>query len=280
MTVNKKRMDAILHGLIEKNLDDFTWTASNFDLRTLYKAEDTIDLMVASKLQNATLAVESASPKTQKWMNKNLDLSKAEVVYNWFLKHDIPIKITLMVGFPTESDEDILETIDFAYKLNPHEIQINIVTPWPGTKLYDFSVKNNYRDGEIKKEDLDHRKAMGFINVPWKYEKLNTMVYDANIHINFLNARDLNNPKHHDRLLNKWLKLAEGLQKHAILLICLGYLYKQMKEFRKSDVYYTKANILYMEEQVQTIYGKYLKYEENPIIQDYKSFVSLYLSKK
>jgi len=52
-----------------------------------------------------------------------------------------------MVGAPTETKEEIHETIDFAYKLKDKGtiIQLWIMTPYPGTKAVEL-----YKDNLIK----------------------------------------------------------------------------------------------------------------------------------
>ena len=41
-----------------------------------------------------------------------------------------------MIGAPTETKEDIIETINFAKKINPDYAHITILTPYPGTLIY------------------------------------------------------------------------------------------------------------------------------------------------
>ncbi len=44
-----------------------------------------------------------------------------------------------MIGNPTEVKEDILATINFAKKLNLDFAKFNIITPYPGTELYEMA---------------------------------------------------------------------------------------------------------------------------------------------
>ena len=45
-------------------------------------------------------------------------------------------KSLFMIGFPTETKEDILKTISFAKELNPDIAQFLVTTPYPGTELW------------------------------------------------------------------------------------------------------------------------------------------------
>lgn len=271
MTANKERIKTILRGLIERDYD-LTWQASNFAIKSLSK--EIIELMIESKMTSASLAIESGSPSIQKLVNKNLDLKKAEEVYRWFEQYNIPVHLNFMIGFPMETMDDIQATLDLANKLRSHETQINIVTPWPGTELYKYSLEHNKLDKEIALEDLDHRKAAGFVNVPFDYKMLNRFSYDTNISLNFVNNRDLHDPKNFQRLLQKWKVLESALPKHAILFICIGYLYRTMGKLKEGDTYYRRAADLFNEDDVSRAYGRYLKWSDNSVIKDFSDYVS------
>lgn len=49
-----------------------------------------------------------------------------------------------MVGVPGETPERIRDTMELNRRINPEFINISVFQPFPGTKLYDECVKNNY----------------------------------------------------------------------------------------------------------------------------------------
>lgn len=273
MTINKKRMVQILNGIVERRREDFTWVGSNFDIRTLYNAEDLIKLMGDSKMKSAQLAVESGAPDTQKYIRKNLNLGQVRQVYEWFLALDIPVKLLLMIGFPEETEEDIQKTIDFVYELKPHSTQVNIVTAWPETELHERAIDGNYLNSNLDISDMDHRKPAGFVNVPWNYEKLNRLSYDTTIDINFLNNRDLSDKRYFPRILEKWSHLETELPRHAVIKICLGYLYNHMDKPDIAAEYYRRAYELLQEEDVYEVYGRYLE-RKSPVIEEYNAYTA------
>ncbi len=273
MTINKERMIQILDGIVERRREDFTWVGSNFDIRTLYNAKDLIKLMGASKMKSAQLAVESGAPDTQKYIRKNLNLEKFKQVYEWFLALDIPVKLLLMIGFPEETEEDIQKTIDLAYELKPHSTQVNIVTAWPETELHERATEGHYLDSDIDISDMDHRKATGFVNVAWDYEKLNRLSYDTAIDINFLNNRDLNDKRYFPRILEKWSHLETELPRQAVIKMCLGYLYNHMDKHDIASKYYRRAYKLLKEEDVYKVYGRYLGWKSS-VIEEYNAYAA------
>ena len=66
--------------------------------------------------------------------------------------HELGIKIhgTFILGLPGETKETILETLEFAKKINPHTIQVSLTAPYPGTFLYNQAQQNGwlYHEGQ------------------------------------------------------------------------------------------------------------------------------------
>jgi len=276
MIMDRERINNILQCIIDRDYNGFSWSASAFAIKTL--KEDTVDLMVKSKMTRITLPIEVGTPEMQKKVKKDLDLKKAEEVYKWFDRYEIPIRITVMIGFPMETMEEINATIDFVKRLRPHEAHVNIVTPWPGTELYDYAVKNNKLDSEISLDDLDHHTDVGFVNVEWSYAELKKIRGDMNLFFNFLCNRDLLSPKNHKRLLKKWQSFEFGLPKHAVLFIGLGYLTRLMGDKSESDEYYEKAVDLFRMQTVRDTYIDCLEWDDVPAIQNFKSIMGSTLS--
>ena len=104
---------------------------------------DFVDEELVIKLKKAgcygiSIGVETASPRIMRLIKKNLDLKKVEKTVNLALKHDIQVRGFFMLGFPTETKEDMQQTIDFANSLNLHFAGFSMATPYPGTELYEI----------------------------------------------------------------------------------------------------------------------------------------------
>ena len=54
------------------------------------------------------------------------------------------------MGCPGETEETMKKTIDFALELDPDIALFNIVSPNPGTQMYDWAVKNNYLSTKLQ----------------------------------------------------------------------------------------------------------------------------------
>ena len=62
---------------------------------------------------------------------------------------DISLRANAIIGFPTETWSEVKKTIDFSLKMcdaHPNiSMTFSIYTPYPGTKLYDLTIKNGFR---------------------------------------------------------------------------------------------------------------------------------------
>jgi hopanoid biosynthesis associated radical SAM protein HpnJ len=59
-------------------------------------------------------------------------------------KLGIMVHGTFILGLPGETQETIAKTIAFAKEINPHTIQVSLAAPYPGTRLYEQAVQNNW----------------------------------------------------------------------------------------------------------------------------------------
>jgi len=107
---------------------------------------------------SASFAVETASPRLQKLIRKNLDLEKAREMINYSVELGIITNAFFMLGFPTETREEILSTIRFATRLDLHTAQFFIVTPFRGTDMAKM-FEEKYRDLNVDYTDYDYNKG-------------------------------------------------------------------------------------------------------------------------
>ena len=104
-------------------------------------------------------AIESASPRIQKVIKKNLDLDKARHIIAWTIKQDIVTCGYFMLGFPGETRQEMLQTLRFAKDAGFHIADFFYLIPQPSTEIF----------GELERKNVKLKKIG--INV---YHKLST----------------------------------------------------------------------------------------------------------
>ena len=87
------------------------------------------------------VGVETAVPRLQRLVRKHLDLEKVRRTIEDAVDLGIYTMGFFMLGFPTETREDVLRTIRFARESRLHAAHFHLLTPFRGTDLY-----REYRD--------------------------------------------------------------------------------------------------------------------------------------
>ncbi len=88
-----------------------------------------------------TVAIESGSPRVQKAIKKNVNLSKAQENIAKISKAGINCNGFFMMGFMDETEEEIMQTIDFAVKSELVIASFFILTPFPNTEIYKMALE-------------------------------------------------------------------------------------------------------------------------------------------
>ena len=102
--------------------------------------EELIDKMKEAGCYRVNYAIESGAERLQKQMKKNLKLERAMEIINYTAKKNISIGGFFMLGFQDETEEEMKRTIDFALKSRCHTASFFILTPFPGTEMYQQAI--------------------------------------------------------------------------------------------------------------------------------------------
>ncbi len=103
------------------------------------------------------LGVESGSQEVLDKIKKGLTLEQIEKGVKLVKKHGIQALGGFMFGFPYDSRETVEQTIAFAKRLSPDQVQFSINMSYPGTSLYEYAIENNLLLAKSFKEfDMTH----------------------------------------------------------------------------------------------------------------------------
>ncbi|GBD95284.1 MAG TPA: B12-binding domain-containing radical SAM protein [Nitrospirae bacterium] len=131
---NKKRTKALLRALIDTKIK-FEWSAQ---VRTdIAKDPELLKLMEAAGCFSVYIGFESINPKTLSLYNKGQGLEDIENAIRAVKKHSINIHGMFVLGSDTDDIKTIRNTEKFAKKLDIDSIQFMILTPLPGTPVFE-----------------------------------------------------------------------------------------------------------------------------------------------
>jgi radical SAM superfamily enzyme YgiQ (UPF0313 family) len=116
--------------------------------------EELVRKMAEAGTHHVAIAIESASPRVQKVSRKFLKLHMVNDVVSWMRKYGVNTLGFFMIGFPTETVEEIKMTIRFACKTDLDEALFSIVIPYAGTELSEQILKQGTYDADRDKDHL------------------------------------------------------------------------------------------------------------------------------
>ena len=105
---------------------------------TLAEDPELLRLMRQSGCEGVIIGFESVDPKNQEKLNKvhSLKMTSGEAVHR-FHEEGIPILGAFVFGFDNEDKSIFERTVDFALAERLDGVQLRILTPFPGTRLYE-----------------------------------------------------------------------------------------------------------------------------------------------
>lgn len=139
LTINMERAKKLFSLIIESNLK-ISWTC---DTRVDRIDKELLTLMKKAGCSRIKIGVESGSDRILKMVKKGITTEHVRKGVKLIKEVGIPFTIYLMIGFPTETEEEIKETLRLAKELNPNYFSLSILTPYFGTEMYNDYIKNN-----------------------------------------------------------------------------------------------------------------------------------------
>lgn len=150
----------------------------------LLLSEDTIDVLVASGLDEVWLGVESGSQKILDAMDKGITVNQIYQATTLLKAKGVKVGFFIQFGYLGETSADIRKTIRLVLDLMPDELGVSVSYPLPGTRFYEkvhdeLRMKSNWVDSA----DLDilfhntypapfYRKLHGFLHRLYRAKKL------------------------------------------------------------------------------------------------------------
>jgi len=104
----------------------------------------TLKIMKENGLRLLLVGYESGDDQILLNIKKGLRTDIARRFSDDCRKLGIMVHGTFILGLPGETQETIAKTIAFAKEINPHTIQVSLAAPYPGTRLYEQAVENNW----------------------------------------------------------------------------------------------------------------------------------------
>lgn len=112
-------------------------------LRVDELGRSSVDALADAGMYYCSCPLESGSPRIQKMIEKNLNIRKYLENVEYAASRKIFTLGFVMMGFPTETEEDIKQTIETVCMSKVHAASFWSLVPFPNTKVYDIAMRNN-----------------------------------------------------------------------------------------------------------------------------------------
>jgi len=158
-TISDKHVRLICHEILNRRLK-VKWIVHSrldeLDELLLKLMGESGCILIRVGIESGNKRILNLLKKTKK---KDAWFEKSKTIVRSAQSYGISVAGLFMVGSPTETKEEMLESIEFAKKLALDIIQVSYFTPFPGTKAYDL-----YKDKipNLKTEDLYHYNVPKF----------------------------------------------------------------------------------------------------------------------
>lgn len=219
--VDLERARRIAEGIVEEGLDIF-WEAQGITISSALKMDaDYIGLLQRSGLKKVHFGAESGSDRILELINKKITSDDIRQVNRRFKKFAIVAQYNFMSGFPTETMDDIKNSINLIFELereNPRAIISPICTyaPYPGTELYNDAVKAGLKIGQHLEDWMEYDYGDNIWTSQKKMKFLKAL---------FFTSMFLDKHRGRDMVENPFMKLAISL-------------YRPIAKFRIKNLYF------------------------------------------
>jgi anaerobic magnesium-protoporphyrin IX monomethyl ester cyclase len=133
------RTKAILEGIISRGLHEHVRFSAQ--TRVDRADEEFMRLLKTANFETLELGVETGNPEVLQKIKKGITLEQVENAVALAKANDLKVWCKFILGHPDETHAQIRDTIDFIAKINPHQLSVSIMTPFPGTPIHEMALR-------------------------------------------------------------------------------------------------------------------------------------------
>lgn len=118
--------------------------------------QEGVDALKEAGMYMCAFSLESGSPRIQELTQKHLNIPKFLQNVKMAAAKRVYVVGFCMMGFPTETEEELQQTIDIASASDFHTASFFTVTPFPGTPIYAMvKERNPEKLAHVRYDDMD-----------------------------------------------------------------------------------------------------------------------------
>jgi len=148
--INVERLERISDLLIENELNHVPWIFVN-GIRANLATVETLSKLKQAGLRRTAFGVESGDPDVLLSIDKKIDHDTIRQAFKNAKQVGLETIGFFIIGLPGETEEAMENTIKFACEVDPLIANFSMMTPYPGTKVYEIAK----RQGRLLVDDWE-----------------------------------------------------------------------------------------------------------------------------
>ncbi|MCI0731465.1 MAG: B12-binding domain-containing radical SAM protein, partial [Chloroflexi bacterium] len=145
---HQKRVAAIAEGFLQEGLK-FTWFGTMRADQGRRLDDEVLALCKQSGLRRVMIGLEAGAQETIDWIQKDIKVEDMWLSAEKLVRHQIGAIINVIVGFPGEPPESVVETLRVARELramsSDFELAVFYFKPYPGNPIAERLKAQNYQ---------------------------------------------------------------------------------------------------------------------------------------
>ena len=152
-TLNPQRVIDLCQEICKRGWDVHWWCFSRVD--TIVRNPEMVSLMYKAGCRSTYIGIESRNQETLDFYNKKISADISREAISILKENKIEMTASFIIGALNEDRDMVEDTLQFAKSLNPNTVSFTILTPYPGTDLFE-QVKDRIITFDWRKYDGIH----------------------------------------------------------------------------------------------------------------------------
>jgi radical SAM superfamily enzyme YgiQ (UPF0313 family) len=141
LTEDRPWVTAFSQRYVEEGFDMPFFCQSRADI--IVKHEDMVARMAEAGLRGYFIGFESGNDRVLSFIRKGTTVEQNREAARICRKYDVKIWANYMMGLPTETKEEVMDTVRLMKDIDPDYYSPAFFTPHPGTDLYNYAIEHD-----------------------------------------------------------------------------------------------------------------------------------------
>lgn len=195
---SNQRLIEFIDALAQANEQGRDWNWGTAGIRAdhiLRLPDSSIEKLMKSGCKNLDIGVESGNPRMLKVIKKDTTQEVIRKANQRLNKYPIILKYTFMGGFPTETEEEFLDTLRFRKILQDENefatCPIFFYTPFPGTEMFSLAIAEGFRPPKSLKDWADFNYNTWYHKYPCWLSKRKIRLVENAVFLSYFSNKKL-----------------------------------------------------------------------------------------